>query len=176
MGNNLLKCLEKVVILNLLDIINNWKLLFWFMLILNLFWKSSEKIIGIIFINHIMEIIKSIVLVAMGGNFYLLIKLVNLNKNIEVRVQFIILLVKCLKKWWIAGKIIKKHFKKELFMSKGNQRNLTKTNKRHICNKSYSEKDINVKDHCHITGEYWESANQIWMLIIDKYKKYVPFL
>ena len=39
-------------------------------------------------------------------------------------------------------------------MSKGNQRNLTKTNKRHICNKSYSEKGINAKDHCHITGEY----------------------
>lgn len=51
-------------------------------------------------------------------------------------------------------KSYKKHFKKELVMSKGNQRNLTKTNKRHICNKSYSEKDINVKDHCHITGEY----------------------
>ena len=30
----------------------------------------------------------------------------------------------------------------------------------HICEKKYTEKDIHVRDHCHITGKYRGSAHQ----------------
>ena len=30
----------------------------------------------------------------------------------------------------------------------------------HICNKKYNEKDIRVRDHCHITGKYRGSSHQ----------------
>lgn len=31
-----------------------------------------------------------------------------------------------------------------------------------MCNKLYSEQDIRVKDHCHITGEYRGLAHEIF--------------
>ena len=30
----------------------------------------------------------------------------------------------------------------------------------HICGKQYVEKDVRVRDHCHITGKYKGSAHQ----------------
>ena len=30
----------------------------------------------------------------------------------------------------------------------------------YICGKSYSQKDIRVRDHCHVTGKYRGSAHQ----------------
>ena len=35
-----------------------------------------------------------------------------------------------------------------------------KANECHICNKKYTNKDIRVRDHCHITGKYRGSAHQ----------------
>ena len=46
-------------------------------------------------------------------------------------------------------------------MSKENKRYFRKANKLHICNKSYSEKDITVRNQCHLTGEYIGSGHQI---------------
>ena len=46
-------------------------------------------------------------------------------------------------------------------MSKQNGKLLRKPSKCHICNKFHTEKDIKVRDHCHITGEYRGSAHQI---------------
>ena len=56
--------------------------------------------------------------------------------------------------------IIKTHFNKPLVMTEKNKLNFESSNKCHICNKQYSEKDIRVRDHCHITGEYRGSAHQ----------------
>lgn len=39
-------------------------------------------------------------------------------------------------------------------MSKKNERHFRKANKCYIGNKSYSEKDIWVRDDCHVIGEY----------------------
>ena len=35
-----------------------------------------------------------------------------------------------------------------------------KATKCHICDQQYTDKDIRVKDHCHITGEFRGSAHQ----------------
>lgn len=41
------------------------------------------------------------------------------------------------------------------------ERNFEMVSKGHICNKLYTEKDIRVRDHSHITGKYRGSAHQI---------------
>ena len=56
--------------------------------------------------------------------------------------------------------IIKTHFNKPLVMTEKNKLDFESSNKCYICNKKYSEKDIRVRDHCHITGNYRGSAHQ----------------
>ena len=54
----------------------------------------------------------------------------------------------------------RKHFNKPLKMTKENEEEFQKTDECHIFNKKYCEKDIRVRDHCHITGKYRGSAHQ----------------
>ena len=58
--------------------------------------------------------------------------------------------------------IMKKHFNKPLRMTEENEQEFKKATKCHICDKEYeeyTEKDIRVRDHCHITGKYRGSAH-----------------
>ena len=55
---------------------------------------------------------------------------------------------------------IKKHFNKPLEMTMENKIDFEKAIKCHICNQQYTDKDIRVKDHCQITGEYRGSAHK----------------
>ena len=60
-------------------------------------------------------------------------------------------------------KVMKKHFNKPLKMTEENEQEFKKATKCHICDKEYeeyTEKDIRVRDHCHITGRYRGSAHQ----------------
>ena len=45
-------------------------------------------------------------------------------------------------------------------MTKEDEKKFKKSEKCHICNKKYIDKDIRVRDHCHITGKYRGSAHQ----------------
>ena len=56
--------------------------------------------------------------------------------------------------------IMKKRFNKPLRMTKNDEEKFQKAEECHICDKRYTEKDIRVRDHCHITGEYRGSAHQ----------------
>ena len=60
---------------------------------------------------------------------------------------------------WCKSKI-KKHFNKPLKMTKENETDFQKATKCHICDKPYKDKDIRVRDHCHITGKFRGSAHQ----------------
>ena len=58
--------------------------------------------------------------------------------------------------------IMKKHFNKPLRMTKEDEDEFKKATKCHICDKEYeeyTEKDIQVRDHCHITGIFRGSAH-----------------
>ena len=55
---------------------------------------------------------------------------------------------------------MKKHFNKPLKMTKENETDFQKAAKCHICDKPYMDKDIRVRDHCHITGKFRGSAHQ----------------
>ena len=56
--------------------------------------------------------------------------------------------------------IMKKEFNKPLRMTKDNEDKFQKAEECHICNKQYTEKDVRVRDHCHITGIFRGSAHQ----------------
>ena len=57
-------------------------------------------------------------------------------------------------------KVMKKEFNKSLRMTKDDEEKFQKAEKCHICDKKYTDKDIRVRDHCHITGKYRGSAHQ----------------
>ena len=56
--------------------------------------------------------------------------------------------------------IMKKEFNKPLKMTDNDELSFRLEEKCHICNKKYTDKDIRVRDHCHITGKYRGSAHQ----------------
>ena len=60
---------------------------------------------------------------------------------------------------WCKSKM-KKHFNKPLKMTKKNETDFQKAAKCHICDIKYTNKDVRVRDHCHITGKYRGSAHQ----------------
>ena len=57
-------------------------------------------------------------------------------------------------------RVMKKYFNKPLRMTEENEQEFKKATTCHICDKKYTEKDIRVRDHCHITGKYRGSAHQ----------------
>ena len=57
-------------------------------------------------------------------------------------------------------KVAKKEFNKPLRMTKEDEEEFQKAEECHICNKKYTDKDIRVRDHCHITGKYRGSSHQ----------------
>ena len=57
-------------------------------------------------------------------------------------------------------KIMKTFFNKPLKLTKNDEEKFQKAKECHICDKRYAEKDIQVRDHCHITGKCRGSAHQ----------------
>ena len=56
--------------------------------------------------------------------------------------------------------ILKKRFNKPLIMTENDELSLKLMDKWHICSKKYTDKDMRVTDHCHITGKFRFSAHQ----------------
>ena len=56
--------------------------------------------------------------------------------------------------------VMKQEFNKPLRMTKEDEEEFQKAKACHICDRKYTEKDIQVRDHCHITGKYRGSAHQ----------------
>ena len=56
--------------------------------------------------------------------------------------------------------VMKKHFNKELVMTKEDNEDFEKSTKCWVCDKDYIDDDVKVRDHCHITGKYRGSAHR----------------
>ena len=56
--------------------------------------------------------------------------------------------------------VIKKHFNKPLVMTEVDEQNFKTMDGCHICGEMYTDKDVRVRDHCHITGKFRGSALQ----------------
>ena len=55
--------------------------------------------------------------------------------------------------------IIEQNFNKNMIISKKEQNDFENAKSCHICNKEYNNKDVSVRDHCHVTGKYRGSAH-----------------
>ena len=56
--------------------------------------------------------------------------------------------------------IVKKRFIKPLIMTENDELCFKLMDKCHICGKKYTDKDVRVRDHSHITGKFRGSAHQ----------------
>ena len=56
--------------------------------------------------------------------------------------------------------VIKKHFNKPLVMTEVDERHFKTMDRCHICGEKYTDKDVRVRDHCHIIGRFRGSAHQ----------------
>ena len=56
--------------------------------------------------------------------------------------------------------VIKKQFNKPLKMTENDEMCFKLIDKCHICDKEYTDKDVRVRDYCHITGKFRGSAHQ----------------
>ena len=56
--------------------------------------------------------------------------------------------------------VIKKHFNKLLVMTEVDEQHFKTMDACHICGEKYTDKDVRVRDHCHITGKFRGSAHQ----------------
>ena len=70
------------------------------------------------------------------------------------------LLKEMLEKVDYCKKICQKHLKKEPTMTKEHEGNFQMVDKFHICGKSFLEKEIRERDHCHVTCRYRDSAHK----------------
>ena len=56
--------------------------------------------------------------------------------------------------------VIKKRFNKPLVMTEVDEQHFKTMDGCHICGEKYTDKDMRVRDHCHITGKFRGSAHQ----------------
>ena len=56
--------------------------------------------------------------------------------------------------------VVKKRFNKPLVMTENDEMCFKLMDKCHICDKEYTDKNVHVRDHCHITGKFRGSAHQ----------------
>ena len=56
--------------------------------------------------------------------------------------------------------VIKKHFNKPFVMTEVDEQHFKTMDGCHICGEKYTDKDVRVRDHCHITGKFRGSAHQ----------------
>ena len=50
--------------------------------------------------------------------------------------------------------VIKKHFNKPLVMTEVDEQNFKTMDRCHTCGEKYTDKDVRIGDHCHITGKF----------------------
>ena len=55
---------------------------------------------------------------------------------------------------------MKKHFNKELAMTKKDEENFENSTKCWICDNVYDDGDVKVRDDCHVTVKYKTSAHR----------------
>ena len=67
---------------------------------------------------------------------------------------------KMLEEFEYCKDIIKKHFNEPLIMTEDDKKQFKLADKCHICGEKYTDKDVCVRDHCHITRKFRGSAHQ----------------
>ena len=112
-------------------------------------------------INHIQKHIRLMKTVAMDIKLYVAIKIniVNQFKRIGMKMPLQIH-EKMLEEVEYCKGIVKKRFNKPLIMTENDELCFKLMDKCHIYGKKYTNRDVRVRDHCHITGKFRGSAHQ----------------
>ena len=66
-----------------------------------------------------------------------------------------------------CNEVMKKHFNKELVMTKVGNDNFKNSTKYWICDDDYIDTDVKVRDNCHIAGKYRGSAHRDCNISLD---------
>ena len=67
---------------------------------------------------------------------------------------------KMLKEVKYCKAVVKKRFNEPLIMTEDDEQQFRTLGGCHICGEKYTDKDVRVRDHCHITGKFRGSAHQ----------------
>ena len=67
---------------------------------------------------------------------------------------------RCLKRLNTAKLFVKKRSNKPLVMTENDEQCFRTMDGCHICGEKYTDKDVRIRDHCHITGKFRGSAHQ----------------
>ena len=59
-----------------------------------------------------------------------------------------------------CSEVTKKHFNKELLITKEDNEDFENSTKCLMCDNDYVDNDVEVRDHCHITGKYGSSSHR----------------
>ena len=70
----------------------------------------------------------------------------------------------------------KNHFKKELAMTKEDSEDFKNSTKCWICDNGYIDKDVKLRDHCHITGKYRGSPHRDCNINLKFNDKFLSYL
>ena len=74
--------------------------------------------------------------------------------------QFLNFISSLIKASKYCSDVMKKHFNKELVMTKEDNEDFENSTKCWIYNNDYIDTDAKVRDHCHITGKYRSSGHR----------------
>ena len=86
--------------------------------------------------------------------------IVNTLASIEVKMLSTNLWKRCLK-WLNTAKLsLRSTLSKPLVMTEVDEQNFKTMDGCHICGEKYTDKDVRIRDHCHITGKFRSSAHQ----------------
>ena len=71
-----------------------------------------------------------------------------------------------------CGDLMKKHFHKELVMTKKHNERFENSTKFWICDDDYIDKDFKEREHCHITGKIRGSAHRDCNIVFHNLRNY----
>ena len=83
----------------------------------------------------------------------------NQSRHIEVKTPFTNSWKRCLILQYCKA-VVKKRFNKPLAMTENDEQCFRTVDGCHICGEKYTDKDVRVRDHSHITGKFRGSAHQ----------------
>ena len=112
--------------------------------------------------DHTPKLIRLMKTVAMDIRWFVATKIniVNQLKRIGVKMLFTNSWKGCLKRLNTAKVLLRKGSNKPLKMTENDEMCFKLMDKCHICDKAYTDKDLRVRDHFHITGKFRGSAHQ----------------
>ena len=119
--------------------------------------QNRFRVVNLTIINHTQKPIRLMKTVAMDIKSHVIIKIDIVNQFKRIGVYKF--MERMLEEVEYFEDIIKKSFNKPLIMTENDELCFKVIDKCHICDMKYTNKDVCVRDHCHITGKFRGSAH-----------------